>query len=66
MNRYVICIEYIEIDPMDWSDEQKQCFADHYRHYIILWDTLYINYRNKLKIDMCSFILLVDEYNARI
>jgi hypothetical protein len=27
---------------MDWSDEQKLCFSDHYRHNIILWDTLYI------------------------
>jgi hypothetical protein len=42
---------------MDWSHEQKLCFADRYRHIIILWDTLYINYRNKLKIEMCSFCL---------
>jgi hypothetical protein len=50
-------IEYIKINPMDWSNEQKLCIVEHYRHSIILWDTLYINERNKHKIEICSCLL---------
>jgi hypothetical protein len=38
---------------MDWSNEQKLCFVEHYICNIILWDTLYINYINKLKLEVC-------------
>jgi hypothetical protein len=37
---------------MDWSDEQKLCFVDRYKH-IILCNTCYIAYKKKIEIRMC-------------